>query len=69
MPLYSYSLDWYDNLNILLQITSSITYVKAKCLASMKKDKYEVYVCLQIGEECKIEYAFCQCPIGYVGRV
>ncbi|KAK3087887.1 hypothetical protein FSP39_012065 [Pinctada imbricata] len=46
-------------------IDTSIIYIKAQCLASMKKDRYTVYLCLTNEDhDLKIHYAYCQCPIG-----
>lgn len=46
------------------QINDRIVYIKASCLASMKKDKYTVYLCLDDNKETIVQYAYCQCPIG-----
>ncbi|XP_069125296.1 uncharacterized protein [Argopecten irradians] len=48
------------------KISDDIMYIKGSCLASMKKDKYTVYLCLTTSpnEGPVLQYAFCQCPIG-----
>ncbi|KAK3098503.1 hypothetical protein FSP39_020126 [Pinctada imbricata] len=49
----------------MVHIDTSIIYIKAQCLASMKKDRYTVYLCLTNEDhDLKIHYAYCQCPIG-----
>ncbi|CAC5415471.1 unnamed protein product [Mytilus coruscus] len=42
-------------------------YIKCFCLASMKKQRYQVYVCVTVSADQKtmtIDFAYCQCPIG-----
>ncbi|XP_063435704.1 uncharacterized protein LOC134716625 [Mytilus trossulus] len=42
-------------------------YLKCFCLASMKKQRYQVYVCVTVSPDQKtmtIDFAYCQCPIG-----
>ncbi|XP_021359517.1 uncharacterized protein LOC110454371 [Mizuhopecten yessoensis] len=46
------------------RIGDKVVYVMASCLASMKKDKYTVYLCVTTNERCSVQYAYCQCPIG-----
>uniref|UniRef100_K1QYB1 Uncharacterized protein n=1 Tax=Magallana gigas TaxID=29159 RepID=K1QYB1_MAGGI len=46
-------------------IDSTTVYVKAFCLASMKKQRYQVYLCItNTGITNKVDFAYCQCPIG-----
>ncbi|XP_069100988.1 uncharacterized protein [Argopecten irradians] len=45
----------------LAQIDTDVTYCTASVLASMKKQKYRVYICLY---QDKPAHAHCQCPIG-----
>ncbi|OWF41033.1 hypothetical protein KP79_PYT18977 [Mizuhopecten yessoensis] len=47
------------------RIGDNVVYVMASCLASMKKDKYTVYLCMITNERCSVQYAYCQCPIGF----
>ncbi|XP_062570588.1 uncharacterized protein LOC134232607 [Saccostrea cucullata] len=47
------------------QVNEEIVYIKASCLASMKKDRYTVYLCLTVNtKESTVQYAYCQCPVG-----
>ncbi|CAC5408671.1 unnamed protein product [Mytilus coruscus] len=42
-------------------------YIKCFCLASMKNQRYQVYVCVTVSADQKtmtIDFAYCQCPIG-----
>ncbi|XP_062579262.1 uncharacterized protein LOC134241208 [Saccostrea cucullata] len=49
----------------IANIDDTTVYVKAFCLASMKKQRYQVYLCMtNIGSTHKVDFAYCQCPIG-----
>uniref|UniRef100_A0A8W8LEU1 SWIM-type domain-containing protein n=1 Tax=Magallana gigas TaxID=29159 RepID=A0A8W8LEU1_MAGGI len=49
----------------IANIDSTTVYVKAFCLASMKKQRYQVYLCItNTGITNKVDFAYCQCPIG-----
>ncbi|XP_021372999.1 uncharacterized protein LOC110463011 [Mizuhopecten yessoensis] len=51
------------------RIGDNVVYVMASCLASMKKDKYTVYLCMITNERCSVQYAYCQCPIGSAQQI
>ncbi|XP_062605831.1 uncharacterized protein LOC134267637 [Saccostrea cucullata] len=48
------------------QINPSVIYVKATCQASMKKQQYQVFLCVSTSNTGKphIQHGYCQCPIG-----
>nr|XP_022300882.1 uncharacterized protein LOC111109087 [Crassostrea virginica] len=49
----------------MARIDDSTAYVKAFCLASMKKQRYQVFLCItSTGGKHTVEFAYCQCPIG-----
>ncbi|XP_078339029.1 uncharacterized protein LOC111113595 [Crassostrea virginica] len=49
----------------IAKIDDTTVYVKAFCLASMKKQRYQVYLCMtNAGSTSKVDFAYCQCPIG-----
>uniref|UniRef100_K1P6P1 Amidase n=1 Tax=Magallana gigas TaxID=29159 RepID=K1P6P1_MAGGI len=49
----------------LAQIDGSTVYIRAYCLASMKKQRYQVFLCITHAEgKNRVDFAYCQCPIG-----
>ncbi|XP_061195755.1 uncharacterized protein LOC133203981 [Saccostrea echinata] len=47
---------------MIAQIDDSVDYIRGSCLASMKKIKYHVYICVE--NKQKVCFAYCECPIG-----
>ncbi|XP_033729985.1 uncharacterized protein LOC117319262, partial [Pecten maximus] len=45
-------------------IDADTFYVRANCHASMKKQKYQVFVCMSATDSSTIQHGYCQCPIG-----
>ncbi|XP_048772103.2 uncharacterized protein LOC125678037 [Ostrea edulis] len=48
------------------KINSSVIYVRAKCQASMRKQQYQVFICILTTNAGKpnVQHGYCQCPIG-----
>lgn len=47
---------------VAAQIDDSVEYIRGFCLASMKKAKYKVYICIE--DKQNVCFAYCKCPIG-----
>ncbi|XP_061190857.1 uncharacterized protein LOC133198978 [Saccostrea echinata] len=49
----------------IARIDESTVYIKAFCLASMKKQRYQVFLCISNSDGTnRVDFAYCQCPIG-----
>ncbi|CAG2256518.1 unnamed protein product [Mytilus edulis] len=52
--------------NIMMLINEQTIYIRAMCQASMKKQRYQVYICTLKTDsgDFMVQYGYCQCPIG-----
>ncbi|CAG2188608.1 unnamed protein product [Mytilus edulis] len=50
----------------MAQINEQTIYIRAMCQASMKKQRYQVYICTLKTDsgDFMVQYGYCQCPIG-----